>query len=119
MVSQPFLFLTMGVFEVHLTNGTEQSQEVTVTVAPGGFPAGQGEPFSLEGWSGVQVQHAPTAQHAILGFQQMDDAGLEGAVGCSDIILGAHWPPFWGGPARSRRSSWAANRSRHSAEVFC
>jgi non-lysosomal glucosylceramidase len=49
-----------AVFEVHLTNASEQPQEVTVTLAPGGFPAGKGGPFSVEGWSGVEVRHAPT-----------------------------------------------------------
>jgi uncharacterized protein (DUF608 family) len=48
-----------AVFEVRLTNASEQAQSAVVTFAPGGFPKGDAEPFSLDGWKGVQVAHKP------------------------------------------------------------
>jgi len=48
-----------AVFEVSLTNTSDKPQTVTVSFAPGGFPADNAELFALDGWAAVQVTHKP------------------------------------------------------------
>jgi len=48
-----------AVFEVRLTNLADAPQQATVSFAPGGFPSGEGQPFTFPGWAGVQVTHRP------------------------------------------------------------
>jgi len=75
-----------AVFEVHLSSLAEAPQEATVTFAPGGFPAGESEPFALPGWSGVQVRHRPieglpgTVRHtyAVAANSAASPAGAQG-----------------------------------------
>jgi uncharacterized protein (DUF608 family) len=46
-----------AVFDVRLTNLTASAQNGSVRFAPGGLPQGEATPFSLLGWTGVQVTH--------------------------------------------------------------
>lgn len=48
-----------AVFEVHVTSAADKPQAIAVTFSPGGLPQGEAAPFSLDGWSGVQVTHKP------------------------------------------------------------
>ncbi|MBM4031305.1 MAG: hypothetical protein FJ291_05910 [Planctomycetes bacterium] len=48
-----------AVFEVRLTNASDQPQSATVAFAPGGFPRGEAEAFATDGWTGLQVRHKP------------------------------------------------------------
>ncbi|OHB83055.1 MAG: hypothetical protein A2V98_24345 [Planctomycetes bacterium RBG_16_64_12] len=48
-----------AVFEVRLTNVSDQPQHAALDFSPGGFPTGPAEPFGADEWSGVQVTHRP------------------------------------------------------------
>jgi len=48
-----------AVFEVYLTNASQEPQSVEVGFSPGGLPKGEIEEFSVGDWSGIQVKHAP------------------------------------------------------------
>jgi uncharacterized protein (DUF608 family) len=48
-----------AVFDVYLTNVSDEPQHATVAFSPGGIPNGSAEPFAEGEWSGVEVTHRP------------------------------------------------------------
>lgn len=48
-----------AVFQVAITNLSPTPQEAAAAFAPQGFPQGEATAFSENGWTGIQVSHAP------------------------------------------------------------
>ena len=117
-----------AVFEVRLTNPLDQGQRVDVAFSPGGFPAGQSQPFAHAGWAGVQVTHAPLermpgwVRHTYALAGQGGSAATEGgratiAASCdlkpkgratARFVLAWHQPYLREGSGRVEKHQYAA-----------
>jgi uncharacterized protein (DUF608 family) len=116
-----------AILEVHLVSVADAPQTACATFTPAGFPAGQGEPFTLAGWSGVQVRHRPIenlpatveptyALAAEKGFSQADAQGTRVSVTCTlkpherataRFILAWHQPMLREGSGRVEKHRYA------------